>query len=167
FVAFIQHFGYNYFIEYGSDVDPGVHWEAVAHRHFGSAQTLGEAWRVNPQAILWHCSVNFRNLPGMFGGCITPNLELRPATQRFLCYSLLLAGVLGLAGFVRRLSNRREDADRRGPLLVLLLFGVLFVPVAASALVIWPRVHYLMPVVYLSCGLVGCGLGHVPGVQSL
>jgi hypothetical protein len=167
FVAFIQHYGCNYAIEHGFDGCPCVHWETVAREHFGSAQTLGDAWRANPRAILWHCSVNLRNLPGMFAGCVTPNLQLRPGAQWWLCLVLLLASGLGLVGLVNRLRQRDEAVDRRGPLLVLLLFGLLLVPVTASSLVIWPRAHYLMPIVYFSCALIGAGLGHVPALPSL
>jgi hypothetical protein len=167
FAAFIQQFGRNYASAYGFDGDPCVHWETVAREHFGSAQTLAEAWRANPHAVLWNCSVNARRIPLVFVDCLTPNLQLRPVTQRWVYLLLLLAGGLGLVGLVNRLRQRGEAVDRRGSLLVLLLFGLLLVPVTASALIIRPNPHYFMPIAFLSCALVGPGLGHVPGLPSL
>jgi hypothetical protein len=137
-------FGQHYAIqqqEAGLSVDPGTQWREVLTRDFGSAASIQGALRANPRAFLGHLAWSARELGEWAGG-------LHPLTALLVLASLALTAV----GLVRRWRGR-AGADPAGMVLLLvLLIGA--APVAASAVVIAPREHYMQQL-YVWIALLG------------
>ena len=153
FIAFGQHYAHNVSIHRGGVVNPMYHWERVVRDDFGDAHSFGEALRSNPRAVLWHVGVNVRNLPRSLVLAATPNLNVSPQMSRALGLGLAAAVLLGIAGVCRRV---RSGDGRLSPGLALL--GLVLVPAVASCLLVFPRLHYLMPGVTLTLALTASSL---------
>jgi hypothetical protein len=162
FAAFGQHYAVNVLTARKDSLDPALYrWQEFCQSAFGKAQTMGEAWKVNRRAVLWHVGVNLRGLLPSLRWLIRPKLELPPLGQRLLSWGLRAVLVLGFVGLLWRLRSPGEPpAGRRGLLLALALLSCLSVPAVASCLVIYPGARYLLPGVILFVSLALAGLVH-------
>jgi len=152
-------------------------WAAVCQEDFGSARTVGEAWKANPRAVLWHLGVNLRTLPTALKDMIEPELGLPPFWRKALYGALIGLLTLGAIGCVRRLLPRAEPEQAaqaaqaaepvpgdRGLMLGLIVLGCLSVPTLASCLGVFPQRDYLVPGVVLSLSLLPAGVAGMAGV---
>jgi hypothetical protein len=178
--AFGQHYALNVWL--AADPKPAeaplLYFEQYLKRDFGSAKSVGEAWRKNPRAALWHVGTNIRALPQMLDRLIGParlhdqrgwdDISLKrfaevefPERYSWAVAVALLA--LGLAGQVSRGLTRGWTTDkaarlsRRG----LALFAVLLVPTTAAALVVYPRLHYLLPATVFTVAVLAAGVSRL------
>jgi hypothetical protein len=166
FVAFGQHYAVNLDKAKKLDRNPWMHWESIVREDFGDAKTPAEAFKTNPRAAAWHIAANAKSLPREFLHVGIPHLGLGINGDRVLKWGMILAAALGLVGLVYRLWSRAQaPSDRRALWVGMLMFGLLSVPVIASALLVFPRLHYLMPVMFFSFVLVAVGLSHIPRGQ--
>ena len=139
-MAFGQHYALQK-QEQGLNIDPWIQWSEVLQRDFGGAASVQGALLANPRAFLGHLSWSGRELFGWAR-------ELHPLTALALL-ACLAATALELVRRVRA----RPAADPAGLVLfALLLAGA--APVAASALVIAPREHYMQQL-YVWVALLG------------
>ena len=173
FYAFGQHYAYNVSRARPLAVNPMYHWELVVREDFGAAQSLGEALCANPRAVLWHIGANIRSLPQSLSLVAAPNLNVSPQLSRVIGLGMLAALLLGGAGVWRRLPSwrqvsgenlpPREADDGRRLLLALTLLTLVLLPAAASCLLVFPRLHYLMPPATLALALAA---GSLPGRRA-
>jgi hypothetical protein len=168
FVAFSQHYTFNVVAAEQLSLSPCSHYPEIITRDFGQAASFLQAWEVNPRAVLWHVLVNASRIPTSVGQLVEDRLDL--SYQAGLVLAALLSGavVLGGAGLARRLlAHQGPGESRRGLAVVLLMLTVLLVPTVASSLMVYPRLHYLMPVVLFLFALVGPGLRGLPRLRSV
>jgi hypothetical protein len=144
FFAFGQHYALNVVESRQLQVDPWTLWDGFAREAFPHATTIREAFEENRSAFLWHVRRNLFGTPW----AIEKILEMMPFVPRVIAVLVRVAVVsvlgVGLVGFF----VRRDRLDRRLfgwlPLLVILAMTTM-----ASALLVYPREHYLLPVVCL------------------
>src|SRR5262249_25979222 len=147
---------------------PHVHWQTILQQNFGDSTSLTQAWRVNPTAILWHVVQNARGLARCVGWMASPRFlaqdnPLAVAAKEPFLWPCLVLGVLGGLGLVSRLARSGKDLENeRGLLLVLLMLTLVALPAAASVLIIFPHVHYILPAVVFCLGVAAANLGHLP-----
>jgi hypothetical protein len=176
FAAFSQHYAMNVMTGRKQAGDSIMRYSDIVVRDFGTADTLGQAWRANPRALLWHVWYNICRIPAGIGEMTNPRLELDPQVWAALIVTLLGAVGLGGAGVVRCLFRRVKPVDhkpddwpgsKRRLIVVLLMLAILLAPTVPSALLIAPRTHYLMPTVLFLIALVGAGMASNPRLQRL
>jgi hypothetical protein len=178
--AFGQHYALNVWL--AADPKPAeaplLYFQQYLKRDFGSAKTVGEAWRNNPRAVLWHIGTNIIALPQMLDRLLGParlhdqrgwdDVSLkRFAEVEFperYCWAVAVAFLaLGLTAHVSRwvtwgwTADKAARLSRRG----LALFAVLLVPTAAAALVVYPRLHYLLPATAFTLAVLAAGLSRL------
>jgi hypothetical protein len=151
FVAFSQHFALNWVTWTGSDLDPWADYAQITSEHFGDARSMLEALQNNPALFLKHTTSNFVGgineltilfLPnGAFSSGDLPHTTFEP---------YLLEGLLGLYiayRFAYRLATgsmsgvRSNIAEHK---TLLLLLSPFVLTGLASAILIYPRDHYLL-----------------------
>ena len=101
FMAFGQHYAVNVATATDSSFNPWIHWESFVRADFGSAQTVGDAWRTNPRAFLWHLGVNAATLPAALGNMVTLGLDLPRRVSLVVASFFILAGIAGGVGLLR------------------------------------------------------------------
>ena len=148
FDAFAQHYALNWAAWNQSPIDPWTEYDVVLTNSFGSASSLSEAIRANPGAIARHVATNLSAYPVVLSQTILQHFNpLLPAQAPWAasasiwllgtCASL---GVLG--GLIRQWGRLRTQLYAQR--LRLTIFGLLTVPAFSSALIIYPRTHYLL-----------------------
>src|SRR5262249_52165583 len=138
----------------------------VVAKDFGRAATVREAWQANPRALLWHVGTNAVRTPAVMRELVEARLDLAPNAGRVLRAAIVGAALLGIVGMALRLRSRDETGgDKHGPAVALVMMTALLVPSAASALVVFPRQHYLIPAVLFLIALAAAGLGGVPRLR--
>jgi hypothetical protein len=180
-VAFGQHYAGNVY-EAASPkplLHPGFYWQEYVRRDFGAAQTLGEAWRANPQAMRWHFGMNLQTLPRYWLMLVGPPdsptswppklTTPHPRITRVYWPVAACLAALGMVGFLRqRWSHGRGSAESRQPArLAALVLATVLVPTLAACLVIHPRLHYLLPMTALVVAFLGAGLSYLPLAKLL
>jgi len=167
FYAFQQHYAINQVTAGRVPLGAILHSEIAVVRDFGKAASVGEAWRANPRALLWHVGLNARRAPTAVAELVEPRLGLSRGARLGLAAVLLGAAVLGAAGLGRRLA-RGEDGDpgRHGLVVALLVLALLLVPAIPSVLLIHPRPHYLMSVILFLIAIAAAGLGGWPRMRK-
>ncbi|MBA4065832.1 MAG: hypothetical protein C0501_19355 [Isosphaera sp.] len=175
-IAFGQHYAYNRSLAGARTDDPWAQWRVYIRDDFGDVSTVGEAWRANPEAVLWHVRQNARALPRQAGEAFAPWVDLRrlrlphvvppPGRDRYAAaarLALQAALVLGLAGAAvgaRRQLLGREPRD--GLLPVLLVLGLVAAPATAACLLVYPRFHYLVPTAAFAAAAAAAGFRYLP-----
>jgi hypothetical protein len=177
FVAFGQHYAAHVVSARNLPLNPWSYWETIARGDFGDAQSLAEAWHVNPGAVLWHFGLNARALPGAFVEAVAPDLDLPKWGRQALWLLLAVLASLAAAGLVRRLAAGTAGAagaagaaaasERRVLWPPMVMLGLLSVPTAASVLVVWPRSHYLVPLACFLAALLAPGVAALPRLRPL
>lgn len=137
-------FGQHYAIQQqaaGLDVDPGIQWREVLMRDFGQAASIQGALRANPRAFLGHLLWSSGEL-----GAWAARLQALSAL-------LVLACLVLTAVWLARRARGRAGAEPAATVTMLLLLAGA-APVAASAVVIAPREHYMQQL-YVWIALLG------------
>jgi hypothetical protein len=171
FFAFGQHYSLNLWATHRTDVDPWTNWESLTHADFGDADSVGQAIRNNPRAFLWHVSCNVGYLPGRLLEVTQVQLGLaKDATTAFRILLFLLAtgGGVGLLMRLFRRSTAAADPERRPLRVALLMFLLTAGPTVMAVLVVFPRLHYLIPLTAFTTALAFSGYcGFRPVVERL
>ncbi len=146
-VAFGQHFSLRWAREYG-DLDPWMQWDEVTRRAFGPhVTTIAQAFLARPELVARHILANARDLvlrlPKMLFSHLPVLLRGHPRWEG-LAWMALSGGAL-LTALGRDFRATRGNTLRAwwrfaAPLLALTLPGW------GSALLIYPRLHYLVGV---------------------
>ncbi|NMO18710.1 hypothetical protein HPC49_24600 [Pyxidicoccus fallax] len=163
FYAFCQHFADNHVKRTGFPVNPWSECGTVIREVFGDGvDTLGEAARANPGAVLTHVGQNLGRYPReslkMFAagpGGTSPLSGSGPWKREEWGHLLLLALAVGLPLGTLVANGRRLGRALRRPRVVRVLVATcaVLLPVAASVMLIQPRQHYLV-----HQGLLGLGV---------
>lgn len=141
--AFCQHFALGYVARMGLDFNPWVECEQALTRAFGpGVKSVGDAAARNPPAFLEHLALNLVRYPVTSVWLFIRGAS-RPATGG---HALLLGAAAGwvlwaLAWGRSRFQRARADPEVR---LAGLLLAAVLVPTVLSAVLIFPREHYLV-----------------------
>ena len=156
FFAWAQHYALGQVTRHHLDVNPWLNWSMFVWRDFGHVTTIGQALRANPSAFLANIALNIQTLPSQLGDTLTPLPFFPPRVLAALCGTYEVVGAVGVLGLVARL--RRGGPDARP----LRLGVVMWLPVAANtlaaAILIYPRLHYLLLAMILGVALIVAGL---------
>lgn len=186
-IAFGQHYTQNRANAEGWGGNAWIEdWTPRFREDFGDVKTVGEAFRANPDAVFWHVWRNVRQLPECLTACATPHVELtpmrlphvhpnapvfRPVTRAVARAAVGLALLVGLFGAVRGLRQWWRGEPSALPLGALALV-VLVPPMLAGTLLVFPRFHYMIPVLAVAAALAAAGFRHLapnarPGPRAL
>ncbi len=161
FFAFGQHYALNVVEAKQLQVDPWVLWERFAREAFPHATTISEAARENPAAFAWHLRRNFSTSSRAVSEVLEPLQFVPRVIATVGIWALRGTVVAGALGLVRSALRRWSEkwGTRLDPRLGawVPLFLALGVTTAGSALLIYPREHYLLPLVWLSLALLAAG----------
>ena len=152
FVAFGQHFAIRAAAEMGSSTcDPSLLWKEFVNQAFPGANSVTEAWRINPARLRHHVSGNIKDT---LLALATPFREAASALfhRQRLIGILLCVGIPALvvaeifphvtiapASGVASETGRPQNLA--GDLLVIFL---LLVPICIGVSVVYPRGHYIL-----------------------
>lgn len=146
FEAFAQHYAINWSAWTGRPIDPWTEFDIALADSFGpGVDSLGGAIRANPGAVARHVASNALTYPQALASTfLTPLLPTTAPWARPLGMWLLGLAALATTGWA--IARRRHElgARLRERGLQLAMLGLLCAPALASALVVYPRVHYLL-----------------------
>lgn len=153
-VAFGQHFSRNWVSWTGSDLNPWTNWKDIVFQNFGAAPSVLEAFVNNPSVFLKHVTYNMWGLRNSFRLVVpvifpTDKLSIGVAGLSFI--SLCLAYISNIT---------RNFLEQRGLFTLIWLF---LLPGVISAVVIYPREHYLL----LPCVLTVVSMAILLGGRTL
>jgi hypothetical protein len=141
FIAFGEHFSWNYSSWNDLEGYVWLTWESVVASEFGDSRRIAEAMRANPHMFFRHIFYNLGIYVNELCRTVTSILlpmQAQPSILRFT--GPVIAGALLL---VPRL--RRDFTDRLKHHRALLVFLSLFaLPSVVSCLVVFPREHYII-----------------------
>ncbi|MCG8353871.1 MAG: hypothetical protein MI924_39405 [Chloroflexales bacterium] len=148
--AFGQHFSLNWVSWTGSDLNPWTNWQEIVNRNFGPVQSVSEAFVSDPALFIRHLAVNsvkiFRPFPAIF--FYHTNIIL-PPTKMFGLVEAFFVFALG-AFFIIKSWPKKIKAAVANNKRFLLMSGAYAFTGLVSAIVIYPRDHYvLLPVMLM------------------
>lgn len=185
-IAFGQHYTQNRAAAEGwAGVGWVEDWTVRFREDYGDAQSVGAAWRANPDAVLWHLWRNARRFPECLTACTAPHTELtairlphvhpdaplhRPKTRNVARWAVAFVLALGLFGAARGLRRWRDGEGSALPIGALAL-AVLVPPMLAASLVVFPRFHYMIPFLVVAGAVAAAGFRHLapnakPGIGA-
>lgn len=149
FEAFAQHYAINWSAWTGRPIDPWTEFDIALADSFGpEVDSLGEAIRANPGAIARHLMTNIVGYPQALASAFLAHFTpLLPGTAPWArALGMWLLGLAALAAVGWGLARRRGElgARLRERGLQLAMLGLLCAPATASAIIIYPRLHYLL-----------------------
>lgn len=150
FMAFGQHFAVREVAVTGRPVDPWTHWESLTEEAFPGARSIPQAATAAPARFAGHIAANGREALGWFGGTLAATAWAQ-ATGRGPLIAVAAFGFLAAGAALAVLAARRRAASRtvdpagdRGLPLDLAVIALLGAGPLVSALLIYPRDHYLL-----------------------
>jgi len=164
-IAFGQHYSLNKSEAGLIQINPWVNWESIVSEDFGSACSPSQALLRNPKAMIWHMNRNLSNAWDSF--CKLAKLNLHAATLKAISLYFVL-GLLAISflAFCRRdFARQLADIARRlfVPICTVAAIGV---PVAIACTLIYPRDHYLFPIVFFLIIVVTILIGRMSWLNS-
>ncbi|MBF0372491.1 MAG: hypothetical protein HQL39_03640 [Alphaproteobacteria bacterium] len=158
FFAFAQHYALHTVTKQGLAIDPGIEWKTFTDAAFPGATSLAGAMLANPGAFATFLLANlvgtgeafanffFHHFVGQSWGSGLPR---RMAAT--VLFGVAAAAVLGcrLAALRHGWSERNRDLAT-GAILLLFAF-----PVVLSCVLIYPREHYLVTLLFVALVLMG------------
>lgn len=150
--AFCQHFALGEVTRSKLPLDPWGQCNEVVERSFGKVSSLGEAMRTNPRAFAAHVRDNAISYPATSMGVFLSGFGAygmgQPQWSPVRSAHVAVLGFIALGALIatwRSIRARRwRGALTRFPVRAALVALVAVSPTAASALLIWPREHYLV-----------------------
>ncbi|MCF8507064.1 MAG: hypothetical protein K9G59_19315 [Caulobacter sp.] len=157
FFAFAQHYAFRTVTEQGLAMDPWIEWKTLTDAAFPGATTLAGVVLTNPGAFAAFALANLAGIGEAFatffhhfaGNSWGSGLPRRMAATAV--FGLAAAGILGwrLAALRHGWPERRRDLATGAILLVFAL------PVLVSCVLIYPREHYLVTLLFVALVLTG------------
>lgn len=142
-MAFGQHFSLNWVVWTDAELHPYDDWQEIVRQNLGEVNTPMEAMKANPKLFLQHIIQNMRAIPkevlGQFwvhSPLFLPNL--------FIVEGIIFFGITGGWLFLKReqiVTTIRATWFRKRFFVLILL--ICMVPSFFSAVIIFPRDHYL------------------------
>ena len=158
--AFQQHYARNVVeARGGTSMEWDLNYLGIAQADFGEVKTFGEAVRARPDVVAWHVGRNLNQLPTVVSEMCRPRLPLVPKFHTPGLLLVLAALAVGLVGVVRRVRAGGLSGPDGLPLRAVVLGAVCACAVAGpSALLIYPRHHYLILPLFFALVLAVSGL---------
>ncbi|NOU32530.1 MAG: hypothetical protein HOO96_31885 [Polyangiaceae bacterium] len=149
--AFHQHYALAVAEARALPVDVWAEWWAIFHTDFGPAETFGDAYRANPEAVYAHFGRTLVALPVHLGHWAFPYMRER----WHMAMGLLLAFAV-ITETLRRLVSGFSPARRKDRAAVLAGWASLACIVSGGvpAIGLYPRDHYLLPIVIVGASVV-------------
>lgn len=135
-VAFGQHYALNVAETTDNTTDPWTNWETMAQKDLGTTASLSQALRNAPEKIAWHIGTNLRNTAPTLARMLTP------AGSRVDRVAILL--ILIMVGAVAILVWNGAARTWRSNTFFVVASAVICLPAVLSAIIIYPRQHYLI-----------------------
>jgi hypothetical protein len=145
--VFGQHFSLNWVSWTGSNLNPWTDWEEIVNQNFGYVPSVWAALLHNPAAFLkhiaWNCLGLARRLPVLF---FSHSNIIFPAGRFFkIAEALVLIGLCGGYIFWTRKSWKGNFKSNLSQYRVFLIIVAMYlIPGFVSAIIIYPRDHYLL-----------------------
>jgi len=163
FFAFGQHYALNVVEAKGLAIDPWINWLPIAREAFPKAGSIAEAARENPAAFLWHVKRNISLAPYAVRELLQPLPHEPGVLWRTSKLLLLLTFGWAFVALVLRRPPRLSTALARWlPLLVAVA-----VATGGSAVLVYPRQHYILPLTLLVLAAVAGACGSPQGASGL
>ncbi|HSH94762.1 MAG TPA: hypothetical protein VK968_11500 [Roseimicrobium sp.] len=164
FLAFSQHYSLNRVLYSGEARNPWTEAGAIVDERFGDVGSVWGAAKSNPREFIWHLSVNARklSLAWLRTALFDSHGVLPPQADRLIHRIQILlfaAGCCWLAYELRTGGFARQEWFRRWTLMTTLCC----LAIVPSALLVHPRDHYLMPVLWLLLAFVAAASKEVKG----
>lgn len=141
FIAFGEHFSWNY--SKWNDI-PGylwLTWESILAEVFGDSRSLSDALLANPAAMMQHWVYNLGIYTDRLSEWVTQLII--PGKEVGVIWRLALILVLGSSLADKGIRTRLFSRIRHHKALVVFLILLAF-PAAMSSVLIYPREHYLI-----------------------
>ena len=177
-IAFDQHYALNrQAAGFNDKKNPWEFWEEYIHTDFGEVKSVGAALRANPAAFGWHVRQNARGLRRNALEVAGPRVDMMliqhthrdaPPGPRYLRIewitraSLLMLLGTGLCGAVIGAYAWVNGRVGGGAAAGLAMLALAAAPGIASALVVFPRFHYMIPAVAFAAAAAAAGVKHLP-----
>jgi hypothetical protein len=143
YYAFGQHYTLSLFASRGSPLDPWARWPEVVAIDFPGAWTIAQAARVNPTAFFAHVLRNIREFPRAI-----MLLSDALGTSRNVEIAVIAVGLsFAVVQLWRSARLVRTNLVVRALWMALACCAV---PFSLSCLVVYPRLHYFVPVAVLA-----------------
>ncbi|HEX4572281.1 MAG TPA: hypothetical protein VH184_17745 [Dongiaceae bacterium] len=164
FMAFGQHYALRYVSDHGLPVSSWQTWLPIMAREFPGASTVGAAFQQAPGKVLHFYGANLADMIEDIWQTGRQVID-RHALFFGVGAAILIAGAVWQLRAVRR--NRgpawMPDAARSGLAVDLLLIGVLGLPPLLGCILVYPRLHYIIMVEFVTCLLLARALrGRAP-----
>jgi hypothetical protein len=143
--ALASHYAVNWVHWTGSNLDPWQNWTAIWQRDFGASQNLFGALVANPRQMLHHILTNVLNLAVEIGRAFAhyPLVPIAGSKIVIAAEAMALAALAAVSIFL----SRRKLLQVLGPWRIeALIFAAFAIPGLGSSVVLYPRMHYLVPV---------------------
>ena len=147
-VAFSQHFSYNWVKWHQSNIDPWADSLIIMQKNFGSFKSIPASFLANPPAFLKHVLANLLTYLSSLSTVLFSHINflLPPADKWLSSMEALLTAFTLLVLLV--IYRRRYSFDWQGTFnhkAIIFFFIALYIPSLLSALIIYPRFHYVVP----------------------
>ncbi|MEP7122095.1 MAG: hypothetical protein ABJE95_14345 [Byssovorax sp.] len=159
FFAFGQHYARNVVERDHLTANPWLSYPTFVKQDFGDVTSVAGAARANPSAFARHVLRNVTNLPACFRNVIQPVLLLgllfgKGASRVTSDVAALFAVAGSIAGAWALWARRKIEPQRAA---VLLGFAGIMAASLASALLVYPREHYVLSPLAVMLVLAGVG----------
>ncbi len=146
YIAYSQHYAINYYLQFKPDFNPISEWIDFARQTFGDCKNVGCIIQTHPDLFFKNCLFNLQNYMLTLLQWLTAALFPVKIIGKKIIHLGVLAGFFGLLVFVlvnpsARARFLQKCKDHEWLLLILFLFGL---PSMGSAVIIFPRHHYLL-----------------------
>ncbi|QDU64883.1 hypothetical protein Pan216_57760 [Planctomycetes bacterium Pan216] len=143
-VAFGQHFGHEWILRTGANRNPWFEFEEILEEQFGPVDGVLDCLIANPVEFITHVIHNVPYLAGNTISLLHPDAALSRAAMVGLAAVLLLA-FAGAIWWTRKTPRvASESSSGHWGAAIAMAAGVL-TPTMISALLLYPRPHYLAP----------------------
>lgn len=152
-IAFGQHYSLNKAEAGLIRINPWVNWASIVKEDFGTTCSPSQAFLVNPKAMMWHLNRNLSTAWNSLWELADLNLHGSKA-RLYLLYLLMITIGLSILVLTRRTIAVEFVHTLRRFAIPLCAIAAIGVPVAISSTLIYPRDHYLFPIVFFAVVLV-------------
>jgi hypothetical protein len=152
FFALCQHFSFNYAVWHPGTVNSWYNSPEIIQKVFGQADSYGDLITGNPVMLLKHmCFNGFLFIKYIFGITFIHNKLILPDSSRLMMYlegAIMFTGFLGWSIWTWVNNNDLVKRNYKSNRKLFLLFIFIGLPAVFGSIIIYPRWHYMIVVIY-------------------
>ncbi len=158
-IAFAQQFAYNYCEWHGLNNYDWIQWKDIAKENFGDFQTLGEAFKNNPELFVRHIGYNIQQyvskfIYGVQSIFFPPSVFKWPPIISFLFFAgIILVKILYTGAHSWWLQFKAILSSRKWIVAGLI---IIVMPSVISSVIFYSREHYLLLAMPLVLVILTC-----------